>query len=158
MINLNSILILITLFGATLHCIVKRKQLDKKQAIDIFLIYFLVICVGVVASIGFISHVFFADQTAKMIGWPPGSPFQFEVGFHDGAWGLLGFLCLRWRDKFWLATGIGWSFFMLGAALGHVKQTFAHGDFAIYNVGMIFPDLFIPIVILVLLWMKFRQA
>src|SRR5262249_51982096 len=41
---------------------------------------------------GFIPRVFFPDQTARSIGWPTGSPFQFEVGLHDGAWGVLGFL------------------------------------------------------------------
>jgi hypothetical protein len=29
-----------------------------------------------------------------MISWPPGNPFQFEVGVHDGACGVLGFLCI----------------------------------------------------------------
>ena len=26
-------------------------------------------------------HVFFPDWAAAQIGWPPGSPFQYEVGF-----------------------------------------------------------------------------
>ncbi len=61
-----------------------------------------------------------ADEAAKMIGWPAGNPFQFEVGLHDGAWGLLGFLCVFIGGGFWVATALGWSFFLLGAAYGHV--------------------------------------
>jgi Family of unknown function (DUF6790) len=41
-------------------------------------------------DICFIPQVFFADQSAKLIGWPTRSPFQVEVGVHDGAWGILG--------------------------------------------------------------------
>jgi Family of unknown function (DUF6790) len=89
----------------------------------IFLIYAFVIDVGAVGFLfGFIPHVFFADQAAELIGWPKGSMFQFEVGLHDGAWGILGFLCVFFGGGFWLATAIGWSFFMLGAAWGHIRE------------------------------------
>ena len=57
----------------------------------------------------FIPHVFYADEAAKLIGWPSGNPFQFEVGLHDGAWGILGFLCVFIGGGFWLATALGWS-------------------------------------------------
>jgi hypothetical protein len=76
---------------------------------------------------GFIPHVFFPDQTAESIGWPTGSPFQFEVGVHDGAWGVLGFLCIWIGGLFWLATGLGWSLFMLGATYGHIRETVIKG-------------------------------
>ena len=33
---------------------------------------------------GFIPHVFFSDMIADQMGWPKGSPFQLEVGYHDG--------------------------------------------------------------------------
>jgi hypothetical protein len=78
--------------------------------------------------LGFIPHVFFADQAAQLIGWPTGSPFEFEVGFHDGGWGLLGLLCLWIGGRFWLATGLGWSFFMLGATYIHIVHTVREGN------------------------------
>src|SRR5436190_21212785 len=70
-----------------------------------------------------VPHVFFPDHAAALIGWPPGTPFQLKVGFHDGAWGLLGFLSIWIDGSFWLATGLGSSFFMLGATYGHLHQT-----------------------------------
>jgi hypothetical protein len=35
--------------------------------------------------------------------------------------------------RFWLATGLGWSLFMLGATYGHIEQTLRAGDYAPYN-------------------------
>jgi hypothetical protein len=116
----------------------------------------LVFTVGIVGSIGFIGHIFYADEVAKMIGWLPGSPFQREVGFNDGAWGLLGFLSLYFRDKFWLATGLGWSFFMIGADYGHIKEMVINNNFAPYNSGIIFSDTLIPLILLILLYIKFK--
>ena len=89
----------------------------------LLLIYAFVFDVGAVGFVfGFVPHVFFADQAAELIGWPKGSMFQFEVGLHDGAWGILGFLCVFFGGGFWLATALGWSFFMFGAAWGHVRE------------------------------------
>ena len=51
------------------------------RVVHILLLYALVLGVGVIGlPLGFIPHVFFADQAARLIGWAPGSPFQFEVG------------------------------------------------------------------------------
>jgi hypothetical protein len=66
-----------------------------------------------------------------------------EVGFHDGAWGLLGFLSICIGGSFWLAIGLGWSFFMLGATYGHLYQTLREGNYAPYNFLTIFSDGFI---------------
>ena len=96
---------------------------------------------------GFIPHIFFPDQAAALIGWPPGSPFQLEVGFH--AWGLLGFLSIWIDGSFWLATGLGSSFFMLGATYGHLHQTLSSGNYAPYNFLTIFSDASIAVWMLV---------
>jgi len=155
---INILILLVFVFACLLHIVIRRRTLKRTQIIDLVLIYSLVFLVGVEGTIGFISHVFFANQTAQMIGWPIGSPFQFEVGFHDGAWGLLGFFCLRWRGAFLLATGLGWSFFLLGATYGHIYQMILHGDYSPYNAGMILPDLITPIILLTLLYVKFRKG
>ncbi|HEV3242395.1 MAG TPA: DUF6790 family protein, partial [Methyloceanibacter sp.] len=44
----------------------------------LLLLYALAFGLGVIGLLlGFIPHVFFADQAAHLIGWPPGSPFRF---------------------------------------------------------------------------------
>ena len=139
------------------HLALSKVPRTRARVIRLLLLYALVLDVGVIGlPLGFIPHVFFADQTARSIGWPPGSPFQFEVGVHDGAWGLLGFLCLWIGGSFWTATGLGWSVFMLGATYGHVVQTLREGNYAPYNFLTIFSDGFIAIWLLALLYLHHR--
>ena len=59
------------------------------------------------------------------------------------------------RDRFWLATGIGWSFFMLGAAYGHLQDTILHANYAPNNFLMIFVDSLIAVMLLGLLALKY---
>jgi uncharacterized protein DUF6790 len=127
------------------------------RVVHILLLYALVFGIGVIGlPLGFIPHVFFADGAAQLIGWPPGSPFQFEVGVHDGAWGVLGFLCIWIGGLFWLATGLGWSLFMIGATYGHIREMVIEGNYAPYNFLTIFSDGFIAIWLLVLLYLYYR--
>lgn len=115
----------------------------------------LVFSVGIVGGLAFIAHIFYGDEIAKMIGWPSGSPFQHVVGVHDGAWALLGFLSIYFRDKFWLATGLGWSFFMIGADYVHIKEIIINNNYASYNAGIIFYATLTPLILLILLYIKF---
>ena len=115
------------------HLALSKVPRTPLRVIHILLLYALVLGVGVIGlPLGFVPHVFFPDKAAELIGWAP-SPFQLEVGFHDGAWGILGFLCIWIGGLFWLATGLGWSFFMLGATYGHIRETVMRGDYAPYN-------------------------
>ena len=129
------------------------------RVVRLLLLYALVLDVGVIGFVlGFVPHVFFADETARLIGWPAGSPFQFEVGIHDGAWGLLGFLCIWIGGAFWLATGLGWSLFMAGATYGHIQEMAVSGNYAPYNFLTIFSDGFVALWLPVLLYLHHRQG
>ena len=154
---INNMVLACAFLMASIHVFFTKAYRDGYKMLDVYFLYFLVAGVGVIGAIGFVGHVFFSDQVARLIGWPTGSPFQFEVGFHDGAWALLGFLCIRYRDDFWTATAIGWSFFMLGATYGHIHQTLLQGNFAPYNYGIILPDLLVPVILLSCVWLKSRQ-
>ena len=69
-----------------LHLAFSKMPGTPERVVHILLLYALVFGVGIIGlPMGFIPHVFFPDQTAESIGWPTGSPFQFEVGLHDGA-------------------------------------------------------------------------
>ena len=123
-----------------LHLAFSKVPRTPQRVVHILLLYALVLGVGVIGlPMGFIPHVFFPDQAAELIGWAP-SPFQLEVGFHDGAWGILGFLCIWIGGLFWLASGLGWSFFMLRATYGHIRETVMRGDYAPYNFFTMFSD------------------
>lgn len=147
----------IGLGAATFHLLLSKTPRTRGRIVEILLVYSLVFQVGVIGLVfGFIPHVFLADRTAESIGWATGSPFQFEVGIHDGAWGVLGFLCIWLRGGFRVATGLGWSMFMLGAAGGHAYQATTHGDLAEYNFLMIFVDGFVAVFLPLLLWLDRR--
>jgi len=141
------------------HLTVFRQPWTRPNVLRLLLLYAFVLDVGVIGFVfGFIPHVFFPDEAARLIGWPTGSPFQFEVGIHDGAWGILGFLCLRFGGGFWLATGLGWSLFMLGATFGHVHETLSEGNYAPYNFLTIFSDGFVALWLLGLLYAYHRSV
>src|SRR5262245_37050879 len=136
-----------------LHLGLSKQPRTRSRVIHHLLLYALVLDVGVIGlPLGFIPHVFFADQAARLIGWPAGNPFEFEVGFHDRGWELLGFLCLRIGGRFWLATGLGWSFFMFGATSIHMVQTVHERNYAPYNFLTMFSDGFITVWLLILLY------
>ena len=153
------VFIVLSIAAALIHLSVSKQPKTRQTVVDILLLYSLVFNVGGVGFFfGFIPHVFFPDRAAEAIGWASGSPFQYEVGFHDGAWGILGFLSIWIRGRFWLATGIGWSFFLLGAAYGHLHDTIVNANYAPNNFLMIFVDSIIPLVLLTLLYLKHRWA
>jgi hypothetical protein len=111
----------------------------------------LVYLVGVAGIIGATGHLLKADDVARSIGWPPGSPFQWEVGVADLGWGVLGILCPTYGSDFWLATIIVSSIFLLGAAAGHVKQMLVAKNFAPGNAGAVFAaDVLVPVFLIVL--------
>lgn len=149
---LNAVIVAIGILAGIIHVLMRRKQLSKEKQVELLLLYFLVFAVGWTGIIAFVGHVFYPEMIAPMIGWQV-SPFQREVGLHDGAWGLLAILAIWIRGSFWHAVVIGWSFFMLGAGLGHLTETITAGNYATYNYGMIFMDIG-SAVILLALWLR----
>lgn len=125
-----------------------------KSAVEVLLSYIIFFNIGIMGLIGFIMHVFFADETARAIGWPTGSPFQFEMGIANLTFGILGILAYWIRGNFWTATILGVSILMLGCFVGHVYQYYTHGNLAPYNIGPMiwFNDFFMPIIYLSLLY------
>jgi hypothetical protein len=153
---INFSLIIISYVVAIIHFIFLKEK-NLKNFIHYLLFYAILIQIGIMGFFfGFIPHVFYSDVIAQKIGWQPGSPFQIEVGIHDGAWGILGFLSLKLKNGFRLATIIGWSLFMFGAGVGHIIQTVAYGNFEEYNFIMIFVDIFIAIELPILYYINHR--
>jgi hypothetical protein len=156
---INVVIVMASVLFPLVHLGLSRAPRTRGRVVRLLLLYGLAINVGIVGFVmGFIPHVFFADEAARLIGWPTGSPFQFEVGIHDGAWGILGFLCLWIGGTFRLATGLGWSLFLLGATYGHVRATVLEGNYAPYNFLMIFVDGFIAAWLLALLYLDYRWS
>lgn len=117
------------------------------QALEIFLMWQLAIGLGAGLAYGGIGHLLFPDQVAESIGWPTGNPFQREVGMWDLALGVVGLLCLKFRNiGFWTATVIGTGIFYIGAGLGHVYEMVVFGNYSPNNAGpVMYMDLFYPL-------------
>jgi hypothetical protein len=73
-------------------------------------------------------HVFFPRIAGSLIGWET-SPFQFEVGMADLAIGFTACAAF-WSDlSFKTAAVVAASLFLLGDAIGHVRQNDCRGQF-----------------------------
>jgi hypothetical protein len=144
------------LVGIGIHLGMAKKPLTKGKVVEVILLYILVIFVGVACLLAAIAHVFMGPETAAGIGWQPGSPFQFEIGMANLAFGVLGILCIWKRGEFWTATGIGVAVLFLGCAYGHFYEMVVHQDYAPYNAGagIIFNDAVLPVIILILLGLR----
>ncbi len=105
----------IALVGAGIHLALDKQPRTGKRIVEIFLLWVLVICVGVNGLFAFYGHAFRADETARAIGWPTGSPFQFEIAITNLVLGILGILRIWIRGTFWYATGFAQAIFGLGA-------------------------------------------
>ncbi|MGZ7118318.1 MAG: DUF6790 family protein [Methanobacterium sp.] len=146
------IFLFITIIGAVLHLFLTKAPKTKNRLFEVFLMWFLFIMVGIGSIWAFMGHVFLADAIAATIGWPAGSPFQYEVGIANLSYGILGILCLKFRDNFWTATVIAISVFYFGAAYGHVINMMQTGNMTPGNAGFaLYIDIIIPIILICLL-------
>jgi hypothetical protein len=123
--------------GTLIHLYLSVKPRSSERVIEVVLLYLLVVGAGAAGVLAFVSHAFFAAGTAASIGWPAGSPFQFEVAVADLSYGVLGLMCIRWRGPFWLATGVATSIAFLGCDYGHLYDALVNGNHAPNNYGVI---------------------
>jgi len=135
---------------ALIHIAASRTPRTLHRVMELFLLY-LLIGIGISGILAYIAHVFYAANTAAYIGWPAGSPFQYEVGVANLGLGILGILCIWARRNFWLATIIINGAFAWGIAYGHVAQMIKLLNYNPGNAGIVFwIDLLIPLITFVL--------
>ena len=125
---------------------------------DRWLSWLLLLPIGVTGIWAGISHVFFPQVSASLIGWQV-SPFQFEVGMADLAIGVTGVLAFWQRLPFKGAAVCAASIFLLGDAVGHVHQMLTAGNFAPGNAGVPFyTDIICPVLAVTFLSLALRQS
>src|ERR1700749_3611527 len=102
-----------------------------------FLAWILLLPIGVTGLWAGGLPIFFPPIAAAHIGWQV-SPFQFEVGMADLAVGVTACIAF-WRDLSFKAAAVSAaSIFLLGDAIGHIKQMLIAGNFAPGNAGVPF--------------------
>ncbi|HZU88573.1 MAG TPA: DUF6790 family protein [Stellaceae bacterium] len=143
------------LFVAAL--IVAAAWRGREAAAERFLSWVLLLPIGVAGLWAALFHLFFPDLAAAHIGWAP-SPFQFEVGVADLAIGITACLAFRRDLGFKAAAVSAASVFLLGDAVGHVRQMLTAGNFAPGNAGVpFFMDILGPALALALLAAALRR-
>jgi uncharacterized membrane protein len=151
--KLNSLFFLVLgLVVGAVHVYLDKQPRTKGRVAEIFLLWLLVISVGLTSVFAFIAHTVFADATAASIGWPAGNPFQSEVAVANLAVGILGILCYWIRGNFWIATVIGFSVWWLGDAVVHIRSIVVEANYAPNNAGVTFYlDILVPVMLIALL-------
>lgn len=145
-------LIWIVLLGLMVSGTLVHVKVAHTGIVETFLLYFLVLQIGVGGLFCFVGHYFVADKVAKAIGWPAGNPFQTELAFSNLSLGVLGILCIWLRGNFWLATGIAYSVFFLGGAWVHIKEVLKEKNFSIAITGpVLYTDIVGPLAMIGLL-------
>jgi hypothetical protein len=122
-----------------------------------FLSWILLLPIGITGLWAGVFHVFFPAMAAKLIGWEV-SPFQLEVGMADLAIGATACIAF-WRDLSFKAAAVSAAaIFLLGDAVGHVRQMLIAGNFAPGNAGVPFyMDIICPVLAVALLVIAKRQ-
>lgn len=138
----------------------RGKLRDGTEVLRTLLTYLLVLGIGVSSLWGFVGHYFMSDTVAASIGWATGSPFQLELAFYHLGFGIVGLMCLWFRDDFWVAALLPVCVFAFGAASVHIADYVRHGNTAPGNWGfaMLFGDVVIPAAMLSLLWFYRRRG
>ena len=117
----------------------------------------LLLPIGVTGIWAGVTHVFFPATAAAHIGWAV-SPFQFEVGMADLAIGITACISYSQSLAFKAAAVCAASVFLLGDAIGHIRQMIVAGNFAPGNAGVPFyMDIICPALAIVLVIIATRR-
>ena len=146
---LHVVFTLMAVVGASVHLALSPKRRSSGAAIArTYLLYLFFFYVGLMGVLTAYAHVFRPVETWASIGWST-SPYEYEVGMADLTVGVLGVLCLKFRADFWLATAIGNAVWLLGDAVGHLRQMTLNNNHASNNSGIfLVTEIIMPIVIL----------
>jgi hypothetical protein len=147
--NLPALLFVIAL-------VIAAARRGREPAAERFLSWLLLLPIGITGLWAGGFHVFLPGTAAALIGWEP-SPFQFEVGMADLAIGFTASISF-WRDLSFKAAAVcAASIFLLGDAVGHVRQMVTAGNFAPGNAGVPFyMDILCPLLAIALLLVASR--
>lgn len=116
---------------------------------DNFLFYYVLIGVAVQGLVTGVIQIYNPDLVINYVQWPY-SPFLYELGMANLAFGFLGVISL-WKNSDWRkSAAFGYGLFLLITGVGHLVQIWNNGltpgDFG----GFLFSDLVVGIILLAL--------
>jgi hypothetical protein len=139
------ILALLAPVGAWVHLRRHPEPRGRARTLEVYLLWWLALAIGVSGVLGGLYHVFDGQQIAEEIGFTRGDGgFQFENAMGDLAIGVTALLCLRIRGTFWLAVLLVTAIQYYGDAYGHVYQWLHNDNTHSGNVG---PPLWLDVIV-----------
>ncbi len=137
--------------GFFIHLYTSKKPKTLRRIVELFLLYQLVFSVGLSSLLAFFGLAFMTQFVADYSGWPA-CPFEEQLANVNLGYGVLGILCIWYRDNFWTATILGSSIWLIGDGIGHLVDMMNHGNYSPGNVGVpLYTDIIIPLLLLSLL-------
>lgn len=149
---------LVALLGAGIQ--LRRRPADRERAVEVILLWWLVVAIGVAGIVGGLFHLFDGPSIAREIGFTRGDGgFQTEVGFGDLALGVAAVLCIWFRDRYWLAIVVVATISLWGDAFGHIHQAVVNDNHDPDNTGpVLYADILFPLVAIVLYALRERAG
>ena len=126
-----SLAILITV----LRVIFTKRPRNANNVLEIILVTFIVVYIGVGSLMSGFSHIFMGESIAQQIGWQT-SPFEYEVGIANLVIGVLAILCIWFRKEMLLATVVASCIWVFGDSIGHIREMIEYHNYAPMNSGV----------------------
>lgn len=138
---------------------VQSRRHKDRLAVDIHMVWWMVLVVGIASIVGAGYHVFDGPQTAELIGYTRGDGgFQWENAMGDLAIGVVGVMAYWFRGHFWLATIVVLTVQYVGDAAGHIYFWVVENNTKPYNIGIpLWTDILLPIVMWALYVWSWRR-
>jgi hypothetical protein len=142
----------VALVGATIHRWRDKEPRSGARTLEIYLLWWLAVAIGVANIVGGLFHVLDGPQIAALIGFTRGDGgFQFENAMADIAIGTVAFLCIWFRGNFWLAALIAITISWWGDGYGHIYQAVVNDNHSPANTGVVlYTDFIYPAIGIVL--------
>ena len=152
--NFTLTFLAIGLVASLMQVLLRWRSFSAAYLVDALLRWFLFFSIGVSFFYNFVMHVFFGAMAARFIGWAD-SPFQAEVGYASLGFAAIGLLAFKGNCCVRFAAILGPAMFQWGAAVGHIHDMLAYGNYAPGNAGiMLYSDILLPLIGFGLLWLK----
>jgi hypothetical protein len=151
---------LIAVVGAAISVHRRRRRGGTTLAVDVAMVWWLVVAVGIASVVGALFHLFDGKEIAEQIGYTRGDGgFQFENAMGDMAIGVAAILGRWFRGYYWLAVTIVLAIQFLGDAGGHIYFWLAEDNTQPDNVGIpLWFDFILPIATAVLFALSWRRG
>ncbi len=149
---------LVAVLGAAVHLWRHPADRERGRAVEVTLIWWVVVTIGVAGIVGAGFHLFDGPAIAAEIGFTRGDGgFQTEVGFGDLAVGVAAMLCIWFRDRYLLAVLVVAAISLWGDAYGHIHQAIVNDNHDPDNTGpVLYTDILFPLVAIALYALRER--